>query len=149
MTKLQATLIADEFLDLWETAHTDKRPSEDAYTKLSHEFARRSGYNVSMGEAGQAAGRTASEVSASGMPRKVPGTLSRNVCATSVANIAEAMNTGSNQASSSAWSDRRRPATVFAWIPGTRPLTAPQPIPTAAPSRILMSTQNIGQSGWG
>lgn len=53
MTNLQAISIADEFLDLWEIAHTDKRPNEDDYTKLAHEFARRSGYDASMGEAGQ------------------------------------------------------------------------------------------------
>jgi hypothetical protein len=92
------------------------------------------------------AGRTASDVSASGMPRKVLGTLSRNVCVTRVENIAEATTTGSNQASRSAWSERRTPAMVFAWMPGTRPLTAPQPMPMMVPSTILKSTLIYGRS---
>ena len=94
----------------------------------------------------ECAGRTASDVSASGMPRNVPGTQSTNVCVTSAANIADAMTTGSNQASRSAWSERRRPAMVFAWMPGTRPLMAPQPMPMTAPKTIPMSTLIIGRN---
>ncbi len=59
--------------------------------------------------------------------------------------MAEAMTTGSNQTRRNAWSERRTPATVFAWMPGTRPLTAPNTMPTTAPSMILMSTLITGR----
>ena len=92
------------------------------------------------------AGRTESEVSASGMPRKVPGIHSTNVCVIRAANIAPARASGPRTARRTACTPSRMPASVFACTPGISPLMVPRRTPSSVPSTISIINKKVQEN---